>query len=315
MILIFVTVTLVVLGTISLVHDLLTDRFRIQQRVNEEFGLGSGVVPAQKSSLFKDLDQLAPDLFTGDLAKPTVRRRFEIMVEQSGIYISPQQLLVAGVFFGVLSGMVAGVLKGNWLIGVGVALPGSLVPILFVRSRWKARLDKLRSQLPDAFELMARVIRVGQTMPQALLAAAQEFEPPISREFAQCYEQQNLGLSFEMALRELARRTGLLEVKILVMALLVQQETGGNLAQVLDGLADVVRNRLQIRDKVRVLTAEGRAQAVALISLPFIAFLIMFVLNREYAMLLLNSPNLLGGMLVSMALGALWIKKIITIDF
>src|SRR5207248_3929906 len=130
--------------------------------------------------------------------------------------------------------LIAALVKWNIWIGIGVAAFCWIFPVLFVRSRWKARLNKLKSQLPDAFELMGRVIRVGQTMPQALLAAAQESQAPLATEFALCYEQQNLGLSFETALRNLATRTGLLELKILVMALLVQQETGGNLAKVLD---------------------------------------------------------------------------------
>src|SRR5436190_10707885 len=101
LVLIFVTVTMVVLGTISLVNDLLTDRYRVQQRVTDEFGLGPAGSTVQKSNLFKDLDQLAPELFSGDLAKPSMRKRFEVMVEQSGIVISPEQLLMACGFSGL----------------------------------------------------------------------------------------------------------------------------------------------------------------------------------------------------------------------
>jgi tight adherence protein B len=314
LIVVFITAMLVFLGGYLLIGDLLSDRFRVQERVSQEFGLGTpGAAP--KSALFRDLDQLSPELMSGAVAKPGWRTRLEMMLEQSGLFISFQQLVMFGLFFAVLCGILAGMLKGSWLVGGAVALVGFCLPVVYVRSRWRARLEKLRGQLPEAFEFMSRIIRAGQTMPQAILGAAQEFEPPLSRELAQCYDQQNLGLSFETALRELAHRTGLLEIKILVMGLLVQQETGGNLAVLLDGLADMVRNRLQVREKVRVLTAEGRAQAVALISLPFVAFLLMFFLNREYAMKLVESPNLLSGMLVSMCLGALWIRKIINIDF
>ena len=100
-----------------------------------------------------------------------------------------------------------------------------------------ARIEKLRSQLPEAFDLMARVVRAGQTLGQALLAVADEFPQPISVEFAFCYEQQNLGLPPEVAFRDLARRTGILELKIFVLAVLVQQQTGGNLAELLIKLA------------------------------------------------------------------------------
>ena len=130
---------------------------------------------------------------------------------------------------------------------------------------------------------MGRVIRAGQTMSQALQAVADEFPPPIAGEFAYCYEQQNLGLPPEAALRDLARRTGLLEIKIFVLALLVQQQTGGNLAELLDKLSDVIRERYQIRGKIKALTAEGRMQAIVLLALPPALFLIMLVMNRDYA--------------------------------
>ena len=139
---------------------------------------------------------------------------------------------------------------------------------VYVQLKRKARLEKLLSQLPDAFDLMARVIRAGQTMSQALQAVADEFDQPIAAEFAYCYEQQNLGLPPEVAFRDLARRTGLLEIKIFVLALLVQQQTGGNLAELLDKLADVVRERFRIRGKIKALTAEGRMQALVLLVLP-----------------------------------------------
>lgn len=303
-------------GGYSLVNDLLSDRVRARQRVSQEFGLG--LTPSEgpaKSALFRDLDQISPDVLAGDVTRPGWRNRTEAMLEQSGLYVSFQQLILFGVFCAILCGILVGVVRGSVLVGLAAGMVGFFLPVVYVRSRWSAKMYKLRTQLPDAFELMSRVVRAGQTMPQAIQAVSQEFEPPLKDEFARCYEQQNLGLSFEATMRQLAQRTGLLEIKILVMALLIQQETGGNLAQVLDNLADVVRSRLQVREKVKVLTAEGRMQAIVLISLPFAALLIMYVFNRDYAMILLNSPNLLSGMLVSMCLGALWIRKIITIDF
>ena len=128
---------------------------------------------------------------------------------------------------------------------------------------------------------MARVIRAGQTMSQALLAVADEFPPPIAGEFSYCYEQQNLGLSPETAFRDLARRTGLLEIKIFVLALLVQQQTGGNLAELLDKLSAIIRERYRIRGQIKTLTAEGRMQAMVLLALPPGMFLLMLVMNRD----------------------------------
>jgi tight adherence protein B len=170
-------------------------------------------------------------------------------------------------------------------------------------------------QLPAAFDLMARVLRSGHSVPQAFQAVADTFEPPIAGEFAYCQEQQNLGLLPEVTYRELTRRTGVLELKIFVMAMMIQRQTGGNLSEVLERLAALVRERVRLRNHVRALTAEGRLQAVVLLVLPPIMYLVMRFINRPYADVLLDHTGLLAGMAVSMIVGALWIRKIIQFDF
>jgi tight adherence protein B len=187
--------------------------------------------------------------------------------------------------------------------------------LLYVQFKRNARLEKLRTQLPDAFDLMGRVIRAGQTMSQSLMAVADEFPQPIAGEFAYCFEQQNLGLDSETAFRDLGRRTGLLEIKIFVLALLVQQQTGGNLAELLDKLSAVIRDRFRIRGQIKSLTAEGRMQGAVLLALPPALFLIMLFLNRNYASVLLEHPSLIVGTLISEVLGALWIRQIVNFDF
>src|SRR5262249_30341286 len=159
--------------------------------------------------------------------------------------------------------------------------------------------------------LMSRVIRAGQTMSQALQAVADEFDAPIAAEFSYCYEQQNLGLSPELALRDLARRTGVVEMKIFVLAMLVQQQTGGNLAEMLDKLATLVRERARMQGRIRALTAEGRFQAFVLLGLPPAMLLLLLVVNRNYIQTLFDYPGLLVGMFVADGLGALWIRRII----
>ncbi len=115
-----------------------------------------------------------------------------------------------------------------------IAIP---LPWLYVLLKRHQRLDRLREQLPDAFELMSRVLRAGQTISQAMQAVAEEFSRPISLEFLYCSEQMNLGLSPEQALRILGQRTGLLEIKIFILSVVVHRNTGGNLAELLDKLS------------------------------------------------------------------------------
>jgi tight adherence protein B len=310
----FLAGAFLVVAVYSLLSDLfLRDRERVSQRVDEEF-LKRQREKAQKSRLFKDFNALA-EAAAEDEASLSLARRLETMVDQSGLSMTVRRLylLMAGMGFGL--GAVVGLIRQSLLETAVAALVGALIPLLYVHIRRKLRLHKLLGQLPDTFDLMARVIRAGQTMSQALLAVADEFDPPIAAEFAYCYEQQNLGLPPEVALRDLARRTGLLEVKIFVLALLVQQQTGGNLAEMLEKLATVVRERFRLWAKIRTLTAEGRFQAAVLLALPPFMFCVILFLNRSYAQVLLDNPALLVGMFVSEAVGALWIRKIVNFDF
>src|SRR6185369_7297034 len=169
---------------------------------------------------------------------------------------------------------------------------------------------KLQAQLPDAFELMSRTMKAGQTVSQALQAVADEAGPPLAEEFGYCYDQQNLGMSPEAAMRDLARRTGLLETKIFVLAVMVHRQTGGNLAELLEKLSFVIRERYRIKGMITALTAEGKFQAIVLLALPIVLVGAMFSLNREYALELFQMPLLLVGTAAMMGLGAFWMSRI-----
>src|SRR5207302_1588248 len=152
-------------------------------------------------------------------------QRFGALVEQSGSKVSAVQWAVLIVAFGIAGGAAGFLLRGVLGAAVGAAF-GAALPWFYVYRLRNRRLEKLLSQLPDTFDLMARVIRAGQTVPQAMQAVADEFDAPVAEEFSYCYEQQNLGLPPELAYRDLSRRTGLLEIKIFVLAMLVQQQSG-----------------------------------------------------------------------------------------
>lgn len=311
----FLAVTLAIAGAYSIISDLfLRDQSRVSRRVDDEFRKRQRE-RAEKSTLFKNLSQLRADVAVDGVAPtPTISERFQMMIEQSGIEITPQKLLTMSAMAGLLMGMLGALIRG--FIGAGIgAVIGAIVPIMYVRIKQKARLDKLRMQMPDAFDLMSRVMRAGQTMSQALLAVADEFAPPIAAEFSYCYEQQNLGLPPEESYRDLARRTGLVEIKIFVLGLLVQQQTGGNLAELLDKLSVMLRERFRIRGAIQTLTAEGRLQAMILMGLPPVLFVVLLVINGEYARKLFDHPKLMIGTLVSEGIGAFWIRKIVNFDY
>ena len=286
----FLAVVTAVAGVYSILTDLfLRDRSRVTRRIDVEF-VKRQRDEARKLSLFKDPGQIGVELQAHDDDR-SVRRRFEAMVEQSGLNLTAGRLLAQSAAAGLVLGIIVGLLCQKPLAAL-IAVPiGAALPLYYVQRVRRARSAKLLGQLPAAFELMSRVVRAGQTISQALRAVSDEFPPPLAAEFASCYEQQNLGLSLESALRDLARRTGLLEIKIFVLALLVQQQTGGNLAELLDKLSGIIRERFQMHGQIKTLTAEGRAQAAVLLVLPLVMFGLILFLNPDYAGILLARPD------------------------
>ena len=199
-------------------------------------------------------------------------------------------------------------------MAAAASLIGAAAPWLYLRMRLNARREKVLRQLPPAFDLMARILRSGLSMPQAFQGVAEAFPNPLAAEFARCRDEQNLGILPEISFRGMAERIGVLEMKIFVMAMLIQRLTGGNLSEVLERLAELIRERLRLRSQVRTLTAEGRMQAGVLLVLPVVMFFAMRWVNRPYTDVLLAHPDWLTGMAVLMAIGALWIRKIIDIE-
>ena len=304
-----------VLAGYQVLSDLfLRDRSRLNDRVDEEF-LKSRTERAKKSPLFKNLGQVAAEAMADAGTRGTLKQRFEVMVEQAGMDVTPARIAAIAGAAAAVAGVAGFLVRGSPIDAVLGAALGAVAPAWYVKRRRDKRIEKMRSQLAEAFELMARVVRAGQTLGQAILAVAEEFPQPIAGEFALCYEQQNLGLSPELTFRDLSRRCGLIEMRIFVLAVLVQQQTGGNLAELLLKLATVVRERYQIRGAIQTLTAEGRLQGWVLAALPPLMLLLMYVINPGYVAVLFRRPNILLATFGFETLGVLWIRKIVNFEF
>jgi tight adherence protein B len=311
----FVAAVTAVLGAYSIISDLfLRDRSRVSRRVDDEFRHRQRE-RAQRSLLFKDLSALNIEAAEEVGKDESWRERLELIIEQSGTEMSQRRLFTIMACAGAFVTVLMLLFRLNPLVAPVGGVIAALLPLAWVFIKRRARMNRLLGQLPDAFELMTRCIRSGQTMSQSMQAVTDEFDAPISTEFSYCFEQMNLGLSPEIAMRDLARRTGLLEIKVFVLAMLIQTQTGGNLAEMLDKLAGIIRERFKIKGKISALTAEGRLQAIVLLALPPVLFLVIFALNRSYAALLFAHPSLLVGMFVMELIGALWIRNIINFDY
>lgn len=311
-ILVFAGVAAAVAGGCALARDLFHwDRDRIVQRVDQEFRLVEKE-EERKPSLFKDLGRLAAGL--SDLSAYSWKQRLRTILDQAGLDWSSTVLIEILLGTGLIVFALVGWFLGNlWLAGAAGATAAA-VPWLYVLARRRRRQQRLLHQFPDALDLMARTLASGHTLSQSLQEVGRQFRPPLGIEFAYASEQHRLGLPLETALEDLAARTGMLEIRVLVMALLVQQQSGGNLTSLLQRLSAFVRERFRIQGKVMSLTAEGRLQAAVLLAMPFLILSAMFFLRREYALLLLGHPWMLVGTLAAQVVGGLWIRSILNFE-
>jgi tight adherence protein B len=285
-------------------------RDRVRVRIEREFGLSS---PDEPLLAFTDLRKLAAGAIVD--GSPTIRRKFATMVERSGLGMTPGQLLQLAAVCALVLGVVAGWVKHSPIIGGGAAVVGAILPLLYARHRAKKRDEQLLSQLPEILDLTARFLRAGYSLSQALGSVAGELKDPARELFVRSVNQRDLGLPTEITLRDLADRAGLTEYRIMVMAILVQQQTGGNLTEICERLATVVRERFRVKGMIRALTAEGRLQANILMGLPPVLVLLMMVVKRSYAEAMLSQPKLIAGILISQLIGILWIRKIVNVNF
>ncbi|MFM7131252.1 MAG: type II secretion system F family protein [bacterium] len=316
--LVFIAVASMTMAIISMVKDvMLKDRRRISNRVERDFrALQREQV--KESPLFREPRKNAID--TSDLEsfiqpKKSLDERLEELIMQSGVHTNKKTVLRQSVLAAVGAGVLTFLVLKNPIPVIVLSLVCGAIPV--GRLAWirRTRQNKLRSQLPEAFDLMARVVRAGQTINQAILAVSDEFPRPISEEFSYCFEQQNLGISPEAAVRDLAKRTGVLELRIFVTALIVQQQTGGNLAELIDKLSTMIRSRFRIMGQIKTLTSEGRLQAMILLALPIVMFFVLMIINPAYEIRLIEHPVLVYITLTLMSLGAWCIRAIVNFDF
>lgn len=206
--------------------------------------------------------------------------------------------------------------------GISVALAPlmalflAILPIVWLLMRRKRRLKKFGAQLPEALELIARALRAGHSLASGFSLVAQEMSDPIGGEFSRTFEEQNLGKPLEEALEDLTKRVPNLDLKFFSTAIILQRQTGGDLAEILDKIGYLVRERFKIWGQVQALTGEGRLSGVVLLALPPVLFAVVYRMNPDYLMLLftddMGKKMLVGGVL-SQIFGALVIRKIVNI--
>lgn len=214
---------------------------------------------------------------------------------------------------GLLSGLL---LRWPWPVTTLVTAGLAVLPLVRLGHRRNKRLHLIEAQLPEAMDLISRALRAGHSFPSALAMAGEEAPEPIAGEFKITSDEAGFGISVDNALKNMASRIPIPDVRYFVMAVIIQRETGGNLAELLDKLSELVRERFKLFAKVRVLAAEGRLSAWILTLLPFGLAGVIHILNPKFLLVLFTNPTgikMVIGALVMMAIGILAMWRIIAI--
>lgn len=237
-------------------------------------------------------------------------------VRASGLASSPAELIaITALLF--VAGMALPPLFGRpWILGLALGLAFAIVPWWIVGSRKAKRVARFENQFPEALDLMSRAMRAGHAFQTAVKMAGDELPEPLGRDFRVLFDEMNYGVPAADALKNLADRVPIPDVSYFVVAVLIQRESGGNLAELLDKIAAIVRERLKLMGQVRTLSAEGRLSAQILIALPFAVALMINLVNPKFLEVLWTDPaglKVVGAALFLMLLGVVWMRSVIRI--
>jgi tight adherence protein B len=243
--------------------------------------------------------------------------RLRQFIEQSGNTTLAYRLVLTSVVLAVVAAVVAWTFTRVELVGLGAFCLAGALPILKISRDRAVRLAKFEEQLPDAIDIIRRALIAGHPFNASLKLVADDSQDPIAREFDLTFADINYGNDVRRAMLGLLGRVPSVTVMAFVTSVLVQKETGGNLAEILDQIANVVRGRFRFQRRVRTLSAEGRMSAWVLALTPLILFAAIWMLNPDYLPLLLNDPlgsKIAFGAFIWGGIGILLLRRIIRIE-
>jgi tight adherence protein B len=245
-------------------------------------------------------------------------RPLQELVLQSGVRITLGTLVLLCGCFAVAGYLIGVLVTGFQIVGLLLGLLLLFAPYAYVKRQRTKRLYQFEEQFPEAIDLISRALRAGHALPTGLGMVADEIPAPVGTEFRILYDEQNFGLTLTDAIRNFAARIPVLDARFFATAVLTQRETGGNLAEVLDNLASVIRERFKVKRQVRVISAHGRITGWVLACLPPCVGLAAFAISPYHIQTLLGDPlgiNMMIAAAVMQVLGTLIIRKIVNIEY
>ncbi|MGA7225743.1 MAG: type II secretion system F family protein [Candidatus Acidiferrales bacterium] len=248
------------------------------------------------------------------LMRWTWSSRLRDFVAQAGMKTKPAKLLMTSAVLGMGIYLITKMSYPQFPVALLAAVIATILPFFVVAFKRSRRLRKFEEQFPEALDLLGRAVRAGHAFTTGLEMIAKESSEPVAEEFRATFEEQNFGLPLRDALLNMTERVPMVDVRFFVTALLIQKETGGNLAEILDGLARVIRDRFRIHREVKTRTAQGRLTAIILISLPPLMMLVLEIINPHYMHILFDDPAgpmVLGAAVTMQLIGSALLWKII----
>jgi tight adherence protein B len=288
-----------------------TDKSRIQQRLSNNWRPDIESVISKPVTISLEMKEM-PAL----LAKSAYMQRLYHRLVQA--YPEAKLTTFLSICAGIgMAGFVFVMLIMESFTGsVFAAVCGAYAPIVFLNSVRARRQRALNNQLPEALDFLARILRAGHSLSTGLQMMGDELKPPIREVFRRCYDQHSLGVPLEQAMREMASRVDSGDFAFFVTAVLIQRQTGGDLTEVLDRISAMVRGRIRLQNHVKAITAEGRLTGNILVAFPAILFAITYVLNPNYAGILIREEMgkmMLGASILFQIFGLFVIRRIVTV--
>src|SRR5437667_892150 len=289
----------------------------VQQRLSMIEGISSGQVDLPPDLLKKETLSEIPTL--NDLMHQfPVFTRLHHFMAQADSQRSVGELVTGSLLIGIVGGWASDIWLPTRELAVLAGMALAALPFVYFYVLRARRFKQFEELLPDAIDLMSRALRAGHAISSAIEMVSEESSDPIASEFRRIFEEQNFGLPLREAMLNLTDRIPLPDVRFLVTAILVQKETGGNLAEVLDKSAAVIRDRFRLRGQLRVYTAQGRLTGWILAGLPFFMFFAITVVSPNYERILISDPTgqkLIYAGIAMMMVGGYIIHRIINIEF
>ncbi|MGD9213527.1 MAG: type II secretion system F family protein [Desulfobacteraceae bacterium] len=290
------------------------DRAQIRKRMKQSMALTVEVEPHDiiKKKIYSDIP-----LLNKILAGLPWGKRLDLLMYRANVKYTMGYFILISAALGFTAYLISYILIKNPLFAAAIAMAAAGVPFISLRAKKRKRTARFEKQLPEGLELIARALKAGHAFTNGMKLASEEFPDPLGPEFEDTLDEINFGLSVPDALKNLSRRVDCPDLSYFVVAVILQRETGGNLSEIIENLAHLIRERFKFRGKVRILSAEGRMTGKILVAVPAIVFLAIYWLNPEHVGMFIADPmgqTMLGAALVLLCIGALVIKRILKLD-